>query len=283
MQKIKDYLKTAQKEGWAIGQFNFSTLEQLRGIIEAASFKKSPVILGTSEGESRYLGLEEIMALFKILTEKYSVVAFLNLDHGKETEWVKKAISLGYPYAHLDGSHWRLEENIAKTKEICDFAKKHGTVVEGELGAVRGQSVFHQEKFDIEEKDLTDPLMVKDFITRTGIDALAVAIGNIHGVYATRNKEIEIQRLKKIHSQTDTFLVLHGGSDLSPAQLKESIANGITKVNFNTEMRIAWKESIENAFAAGEMKPYKVLTGAQEAVQKKVAEKIDILGSFNKA
>ncbi|GAI51856.1 unnamed protein product [marine sediment metagenome] len=135
---LKDYLEKAQKEKWAIGQFNFSTIEQLRGILAAAQKMKSPVILGTSEGESRYLGLKEIVALVEISKIKYKVPVFLNLDHGKDLNWIKKAIDFGYSAVHFDGSELPFKKNIKCAKKIVEYAHKKGVLVEGELGYLRG-------------------------------------------------------------------------------------------------------------------------------------------------
>ena len=249
----------------------------------AAVEKNSPVILGTSEGESRYLGFSEIISLARISRQKYKIPFFLNLDHGKDINWLREALRLGYESVHFDGSNLLYQENVNNLKKVVYFAKKKRAVVEGELGAITGESTFHEEKIEIKENDLTNPQEVKKFTQETGIDNLAISIGSIHGVYKESEKIIDIKRLQDIKLETNAFLVLHGGSDIDKDQLREAINSGISKVNFNTEMRMAWRESIEKSFSKGELKPYDVLREATEAIKVVVEEKINILGSANKS
>jgi len=203
---FKKYLTKAKKEKWAIGQFNFSTFEQLRGILRAGEKMKSPLILGTSEGESRFLGLREIVALFEIAKTEYDVSAFLNLDHGKDLKWIKDAVNYGYDAVHFDGSGLSYEDNVKKTKEVVLYAHKKGVLVEGELGKVTGSSVVHRGKSEIKKEDLTLPAKVKEFVKETGVDSLAVAIGNIHGVFK-KMPELDFERLKEIRKKSDMELL----------------------------------------------------------------------------
>jgi len=279
---LKSYLKRAQKEKWAVGQFNFSTIEQLRGILEAAKNTKSPVILGTSEGESKYLGLKEILALVEISKTKYNIPVFLNLDHGRDLEWMKQAIDYGYSAVHFDGSEFPFEKNIKYAKKIADYANKKGVLVEGELGYIRGESGFHRKKVKIKKEDLTSPAKVEKFIKETRVDSLAPVFGNIHGIY-TGTPRLDFQRLKEINKKTTAFLVLHGGSGIPKTEIKKAIKLGIVKININTELRLAWKETLEKSLKTKEVKPYKILAQIQKAIQKKVEEKINLFGSKNKA
>lgn len=279
--KLKDYFKKAQKEKWGIGQFNFSTLEQLRGIFEAAKKLKAPVILGTSEGESKFLGLEEALALVEISKMKYKVSAFLNLDHGKDLNWIKRAIDFGYSAVHFDGSGLPLEKNIKYTKKIVEYARKQGVLVEGELGYIGGESRFHKRKAKIEKKDLTSPEQVSRFIKETKVDSLAIAIGNVHGIYAKMPK-LDFERLKEISKKTKTFLVLHGASGIPKKEIQEAIRLGIVKININTELRMVWKGTLKKTLGTEEIRPYKILPFVQNAIQKKVEEKIELFGSKNK-
>ena len=281
--KLKNYLKKAQKQKWALGQFNFSTIEQLRGILAAAQKTKSPVILGTSEGESKFLGLEEVLALVEISKMKYKVSAFLNLDHGKDLNWIKKTIDFGYPAVHFDGSGLSLKENIRRTKKIVDYAHKKGVLVEGELGYIGGESMPHKKKAIIKKEDLTFPEQVSEFVKKTKVDSLAIAIGNIHGIYAGRPK-LDFKRLKEIEKKTKVFLVLHGGSGISETEIKKAVKFGIVKININTELRVAWKKSLEESLREKQkgIKPYKVLPQVQKSIQEKVEEKINLFGSKNK-
>ncbi len=275
---LKSYFKKAQREKWAIGQFNFSTLGQLRGILSAGQKLKSLVILGTSEGESNYLGLREIVALVEISKIKYKTPVFLNLDHGKDLNWIKKAIDFGYPAVHFDGSGLPFKKNIKYAKKIVDYAHKKGVLVEGELGYIEGGSKLHKKEIKIKKENLTSPENVWQFVRETKVDSLAISIGNVHGIYAGMPK-LDLERLKEINDKTNTFLVLHGGSGISKKEVRKAIKLGIVKVNINTELRIAWKKALQTVIKTQEVKPYKILPKAQMAVQKKVEEKLKLFGS----
>ncbi len=278
---MKHYFKKAQKGKWAVGQFNFSTLEQLRAILAASAELKSPVILGTSEGESGFLGLEETIALFEIAKMKYKAKAFLNLDHGKDINLIKKAIDFGYAMVHFDGSNLPLKKNIQITKNIVKYAYKKGVLVEGELGLIQGESKVHNTKAKVNKRNLTSPEQVSDFVRQTKVDSLAVAVGNLHGVYKGGMK-IDFKRLEEISKETNIALVLHGGSGIANSDIKKAIKLGIVKININTELRIVWKESLEKALKKGEIKPYKILAKVQDSIQKKVEEKIILFDSKRK-
>lgn len=278
--ELKNYFKKAKKENWAVGQFNFSTLEQLRAILAASQKLKSPVILGTSEGESRFLGLEEILALVEISKMKYGASAFLHLDHGKDLDWIKKAIDFGYDLVHFDGSDLSFQENIKKTKKVVDYAHKKGVLVEGELGYIGGKSKILKKKVKVRKSDLTSPDMVSEFIRKTDVDSLAISIGNIHGIVQSGNPKLDFERLKEISKIAKAFLVLHGGSGIPNSDIKKAIALDINKINVNTELRAAWAQSLKKM--GNEVIPYKILPNVQESIQKKVEEKIKLFGSQNK-
>jgi len=276
---LKSYLKKAQKEKWAIGQFNISTIEQMRAVMDAAKETKSPVILGTSEGESAFFGMEEAVALLKIFRKKYNVSAYLNLDHGKSIDLIKRAIDCGYDAVHFDGSELSLNDNIKTTKKIVSYAHKKGVVVEGEVGIIKGGSEVHLEKIMIEQKDLALPDDVFKFIKETKADSVAVAIGSAHGLYEG-GKIIDFERLEDINKKTNAFLVLHGGSGIKDEDIKKSIRLGVVKININTELRVLWKQSLEKLLENSEVKPYKILPEVQRSIKNKVLEKIKIFGSY---
>ena len=255
---IKNVLKKAQKNKYAIGQFNFSTLEQLKGIISAIG--KKPVILGMSQSEVRYIGLEEAIALVEIAKVKYNVNLFLNLDHGKDIRLIKKAIDYGFPMVHFDGSRLGLEKNIKYAKKIVQYAHKKGVLVEGELN-------------DIKKGNLTSLEDAKKFISKTGVDSLAIAIGNIHGYH--KNVKLNFDRLKELN-KLKIFLVLHGGSGISDKQIKKAVKLGIVKVNVNTELRMSWKKGLVNNLKTKEIKPYNILPLVQKEIEKKVKEKLNL-------
>jgi len=276
MKNLKYYLNKAQKENWAIGQFNFSTFEQLKGILTAIKRTKSPVILGTSEGESKFLGLAEIVNLVNFYRKKLNLPIFLNLDHGKSFEALKEAIEVGYDIVHFDGSELPFGKNLKLTKKVVENAHKKGILIEGEIGKI-GQA-WNQKK-----SVKTDPKEVKDFVKKTRINLLAISIGNIHGVQK-RMPKLDFERLKEIKKITKTFLVLHGGSGIPTQELKKAIEFGIAKINSNTDLRLAWRKSLENSLRENpkEIRPYKILPQVILAVQKAVEEKIKLFGSTNK-
>jgi len=264
---LKYYLNKAKKEKWALGQFNFSTLEQLRGILAAAKKLKSPVILGVSQGELGYLGAEEIIALTEISKMKYKAAAFLNLDHGRDLDLIKKWINFGCSAVHFDGSGFSFEKNIEYAKKVVKNARRKGVLVEGEIDGIGG-------------KKLSSLTETKKFLNAVKADSLAIAIGNKHGCF--KNVKLNFKRLKEFKDNTNVFLVLHGGSGISNLQIKKAVKEGIVKINVNTEIRLAWKEGLRKALNCPEIKPYKIMPKVQAQIQKKVEEKIKLFGSNNK-
>ncbi|MCX6760289.1 MAG: class II fructose-bisphosphate aldolase family protein [Candidatus Nealsonbacteria bacterium] len=281
---LKQYLTKAKKEKWAIGQFNFCTLEQLRGILAAAKELKSPVILGTSEGEVKYLGIKETVALVEISRNKYGISgAFLNLDHGKNPEIVKEAVDLGYSAVHFDGSGLLIKDNIKISKKLCEYAHKKGVLFEGEIGAVKGDSAIHKEKIIIDKSDLATPEDASRYLKETKADSLAVAIGNIHGIYPER-KKINFDLLEKINNKAKAFLVLHGGSDIDKEDIRRAIKTGVAKININTELRALWRKALDEVMERNkaEVKPYKIMPYVEELIKDKVKEKINLFASNGK-
>jgi len=285
MKNLKYYLNKAEKEKWAIGQFNFSDFTQLKGIIETAKTMKSPIILGTSEGESKFFGLEEAVATRDVMRKKTGLPIFLNLDHGKSFEYIKQAVDAGFDMVHFDGSKLSLEENIKTTKEVVKYAKWRGILVEGEIGKIGSDSSkVYTEKFEIKEENLTNPEQAKDYICKTKTDLLAISVGTFHGIESSGlNPNLRIELLKEIKKEVgDVLLVLHGGSGTPEEDIKKAIDSGIIKININTELRAAFAENIKTALDTGEIVPYKFLLEAQKAVGKVVELKIKLFGSENR-
>ncbi len=286
--KIKEYFEKAQKEGWAVGQFNISNSETLRAIVQTAQILKSPVIIGTSEGESKFLGLKQAVALIKIFRKETKLPMFLNLDHGKSFGYIKKAIEAGYNMVHFDGSELPLSENIKITKKIVGIAHKKGVLVEGEVGFIPGSSQILNKAPKIKKEDLTNPNEALKFIKVTGVDSLAISIGTLHGMKALgENPHLNLQRLKEIRKKIGdkAFLVLHGGSGTPEEDIKNAIKLGIVKININTELRLAYTNALKKALKENpkETTPYKYLPQVIEAVQKVVEEKIKLFGSRNRS
>ncbi len=287
MGSLENYFKKAKKEHWALGQFNFSDLSQLEGIVAAAGFLQAPIIIGTSEGESRFLGLKQVVAFKKSFQAETGLPIFANLDHGKSFEYIEKAMEVGYDMVHFDGSSLPYRENVAQTKEVVKMAKKFGILVEGEIGIIGTEaSKIYEEKFEVKQENLTTPEEAKNYVRDTGVDCLAVSIGNFHGLSIGGEPKLDLKRLKEIKKLIpDVFLVLHGGSGTPVRDVKQAIKLGVVKVNINTELRLAYTNTIKKALADNpkEITPYKYLPGGIKAVQKVVEEKINIFGSKKKA
>ena len=290
MKSLKYYFQKAATENFAIGQFNFSDFTQMKAIVETAEKLKSPIILGTSEGESIFFGFEEAVALRNILREKYNLPIFLNLDHAKTFEYAKKAIDAGYDMVHIDGSKLFLQDNIKLTNQVVKYAKSGGwtkekVLVEGEVGKIGTESSkVYTEKLKINEQDLTRPGEAKEFVNQTKVDLLAVGIGNFHGVQSSgENPNLRIDILQKIKENVgDVGIVLHGGSGTPENDIREAIRSGVVKININTELRKAFAEGLKKSLNSGEIVPYKFLLNAKILVEKIVEEKLRIFDSINK-
>jgi len=296
MKTLKYYLNKAYQGGWAIGQFNFSDFSELKAIVNAAAKLKSPIILGTSEGESGFFGLEEAVVMRDFLRKKTGLPIFLNLDHGKSLEYLKNAIDVGYDMVHFDGSKLPLEDlpasatqkalqagNISISKKVVAYAKWRGVIVEGEVGRIgTDASRVYQEKFEIKEEYLTKPDEAIEYVKKTGVNLLAISIGTFHGIDAMgESPHIRLDRLKEIREKINIPLVLHGGSGTPENDIKESVKLGISKININTEIRKAFAQTLLQDLQKGEIVPYKFLPGAMEAVSKVVEDKISLFGSMN--
>lgn len=288
----KEILKKAQLEKYAIGSFNFSTAEVLKAIVFAAKETGSPAIISTSQNEAEFLGIPEAAALVEAWRKATGLPLILNLDHGKDFEEIKQAVSAGYDAIHFDGSFLDYEENIRQTSKVVKYIReveKHfnrSILVEGELGYLTGSSSLNEKELEIKPEDLTSPGQALEFIEKTGVDSLAVVIGNAHGIFTKSKENLDLDRLAQIREIVGdkVFLVLHGGSGIPESDVKKAIELGIAKVNVNTELRIAFKESVEKEIKENpkETTPYKILSPAFEAVKKVVKEKIDLLGSEGK-
>jgi ketose-bisphosphate aldolase len=261
--------KKAKKDGYAIGAFNTSSLEITKAIIETAEKLNSPVIVETSSGEVNFLTPEVAAAEVRELAKKAKVPVVLHLDHGNSVELAKAAIKAGYTSIHIDGSALPVKENLAMTKEVVKFARPKGIAVEAEIGHITGSSEKHEAKIVISSDCLTNPTEAARFARATGIDVLAVAIGNIHGMYANPPR-LDFELLEEISGKVKKYFSLHGGSGIPKNQIRRAIAGGVVKVNVNTELRLAFHEGLLHEFEVhpDEVVPYKYLPAGTEAVKK---------------
>ena len=239
-------LLDAQKGGYAVGAFNVENMEMVMAVIAAADELRAPLMLQTTPSTIKYAGLDMYLANVKAAAERASVPVCLHLDHGDSFDLAMRALRTGYTSIMIDGSHNVFEENIAVTKAVADACRPSGIPVEAELGKVGGK----EDDLDGGEGNgYTDPLEAKEFVERTGVTSLAVAIGTAHGVYKGVPK-LDLDRLAEIRKVVDIPLVLHGASGLSEEAVVESIKRGICKVNFATELRIAYTDGVKEFLAA---------------------------------
>lgn len=274
----KEMLLDAKKNKYAIPAFNIHNLETMQAVLEGAWEMKSPVIVATTPGTVKHADMDYLVAMIKAGSKKYNIPISLHLDHCTDIDFLKQCIKAGYRSVMIDGSSKTYEENIEMTKEVVAFAKEYNATVEAELGRVGGE----EEHIKVDEKDamLTDPNVALDFVKRTNVDSLAVAIGTAHGVYKLPPK-LDFERLKKIESMVDVPIVLHGASGVPEESVKKAIEYGICKVNIATELKIPFAEAVKNYFKENPdaNDPRHYLKPGKEAAKKVVMEKIKICGS----
>ncbi len=305
MKDLLYYYKKAVSKGFALGAFNFSSLEVLKAIALTAEKLNSPVILAVSESALEYMGDEYVVENVKIIKNCCKVPIFLHLDHGKSFEICKKAVDLGFDSVMIDASSLPFEENVSLTKQVCEYAHAKGVFVEGELGQLSGV----EDNVDVKENHFTDPLKAKEFVKRTNVDSLAVAIGTSHGAYKFKGEsKLRFDILMQIEKCLPRFpLVLHGASSVNEKYVDVLNKNGgnlknakgvneeltkmavqmhnIVKINIDTDLRIAFTAGIRQSLKDNpenfDQRKYCLL--GQKYVEDVVAHKIkNLLNSQNK-
>lgn len=277
----KKILKEAQDGHYAIGAFNVENMEMVMAVISAAEEMNAPVIMQTTPSTVKYAGLDYFLANVKVAASKAKVPVVMHLDHGSSFELASQAYREGYTSIMIDGSHSDFESNIEISKLVVDMCKPSGIAVEAELGKVGGK----EDDLDGGDGDAyTDPLQAKEFVERTGVDSLAVAIGTAHGMYKGE-PHLDLDRLSEIRKVVSVPLVLHGGSGIPDEKVQESIRRGICKVNYATELRIAFTNGVNKYLAEkpDTIDPKKYNKAGMEEVKEFVKEKIKVCGCENKA
>ena len=279
-------LKDAKAGKYAVGHFNINNLEWTKAILLTAQELNSPVILGVSEGAGKYMcGFKTVTAMVDAMVDELGITVpvALHLDHGSY-EGALKCIEAGFSSVMFDGSHYGIEENITKTKEIIALAHSKGISVEAEVGAIGGE-----EDGVIGGGEVADPVECK-MIADLGVDMLAAGIGNIHGKYPANWKGLRFDVLANIQELTGEMpLVLHGGTGIPADMIKEAISLGVSKINVNTECQLAFAEATRKYIEAGKdlegkgFDPRKLLAPGVEAIKATVKEKMELFGSVNKA
>lgn len=278
----KELLEHADKNGYAVGAFNVNNMEIVQAIIEAAEETQSPVILQASQGGLKYAGVEYIAELGKIAARNASVPVAIHLDHGTDFDQIMKCIRYGFTSVMIDGSHYDLEGNIAITKKVVEVARAVGVSVEAELGKIGGT----EDDIVVDHKDAlhTDPDEAVRFVKETDVDFLAIAIGTAHGKYHG-TPEIDFERLKEIRAKVDVPLVLHGSSGVDYDDLRKAISLGISKINIDTDVRVAFTKGVADAINSNpdEFDPRKIIGPAKVEMKKAIIEKMEVFGSAGKA
>jgi fructose-bisphosphate aldolase class II len=278
MKSLKQYIIEAKERGVAVGHFNISNMEGFHAVTEVAKEMNLPVIIGLSEGERDFFGVKEAVALVKEKREE-GLPVFLNADHTYSFERVKEAVDAGFDAVIFDGAKLSLEENIAETRKCVEYAKNCGreVLVEAELGYI-GQSSKILDGVP-EGVEVTTVLDAKKFVTESGVDLFAPAVGNIHGMLKDMpDPRLDIERIKEISQVTSIPLVLHGASGNSKEDIQDAIRNGVAIVHINTEVRVAFKEGLTHALEEkpDEVAPYKYLKEGVDAMKVVIKEKLAI-------
>lgn len=302
----KEMFEKSMKEGFAIGAFNVNNMEIIQGIVDAAKEENSPVILQASAGAIKYARINYLMKMVEAAVEEANIPIALHLDHGPDFETCKMCIDAGFTSVMIDGSKYDFEENVALTKKVVDYAHAHGVVVEAELGKLAGI----EDDVNVAEEDAmyTDPEQAKEFVERTGCDSLAIAIGTSHGAYKFKGEaRLRFDILAKIKELIpNTPIVLHGASTVIPElvemcnqygadipgakgvpdeMLNEASKKGVSKINVDTDLRLAMTAQIRKTFAEepAQFDPRKYLTPARTEIKNTVQHKIrEVFGSSNK-
>ncbi|MBP3502787.1 MAG: class II fructose-1,6-bisphosphate aldolase [Clostridia bacterium] len=303
----KDMFEKSMKEHFAIGAFNVNNMEIIQGIVDAAAKENSPVILQASSGAIKYARIPYLKKMIEAALEEHDIPLALHLDHGPDFETCKMCIDNGFTSVMIDGSKYDFEENVALTKKVVDYAHSHGVVVEAELGKLAGI----EDDVNVSEADAmyTDPEQAKEFVERTGCDSLAIAIGTSHGAYKFKGEaKLRFDILAKVKELIpNTPIVLHGASTVIPElvekcnkyggnipgakgvpdeMLHEASLSGVSKINVDTDLRLAMTGAIREVFAEDPsvFDPRKYLTPARAQIEETVAHKIrEVFGSSNKA
>lgn len=280
---LKSVIDESRGKGYAIGSFNFNGIEDARGIIEAAEEKNSPVILMASMSAVKYFGgVKPCAAFIKALAEDSPAPVVLHVDHCDDIGMLKDCVDYGFTSVMIDGSALNFEENVAITARTVEYARKFGVSVEGELGRLGGR----EENVDVSDRNanMTDPNAVEEFVARTGVDALAIAIGNAHGFYKGTPK-LDFDRLIAIRKLVDCGLVLHGGTGIPEPDFIRAVQCGMNKINVGTELKYACSQTARACMAAkpNEIDIRKLVGDNRKACREIVLHKIDLFGSAGMA
>jgi len=280
---LRGALEDAERRGVALGHFNVSELVALRAITEASREQGVAVVIGVSEGERDFLGVRQIAALVASIRDQFGQAIFLNADHTHSLARAEEAARAGFDEVLFDGSRLPFEENVSQTRKAVEAIKsiRDEVVVEGEIGWIGASSEIHAKAPEGLSEGLTKPEQAREFVEATGVDVLAPAVGNMHGllqsmVRGEAEKRLDLARIREIKRATRVFLTLHGGSGTNARDLRDAIAAGINLIHINTELRLAWRRGLESALArdASAVAPYKLLDDSLRNVKEVVRSRL---------
>lgn len=288
MLSLRNVLEQAQKRGVAVGHFNIADFIMLKAVFAAAQELQVPVIVGASEGERKFLGVRAIAALVRDLRDEFNFPVFLNADHTHSLQSAIEAAKAGFDAIVFDLSALPIAENIRQTRAAIAQLKaiNPAILIEGEIGDIGTGSEIHDVAPDL-TKGLTSPAEAKEFVAATGVDILAPAVGNMHGMLQSMvqgrvKKHLDVARIAQIKSATGSMLTLHGASGTADEDLRKAIAAGINIVHINTEMRVAWRHGLEAGLAKDpqEMVPYKILPFAFDAIKQVASSRLKLFNNL---
>jgi ketose-bisphosphate aldolase len=291
METLRKALQQADATGVAIGHFNVADLVTLNAVFDAARDLHVPVVVGVSEGERRFMGVPQVAAIVKRLREEYNYPIFLNADHTHSLPLAIEAAKAGFDWIVFDLSALPFEQNVRETKAAVETLKslRPDILIEGEIGDIGSGSEIHDAAPDL-RKGLTDPAQAKQFVDETRIDTLAPAVGNMHGmlksmVAGEAHKRLDIDRIRAIKAATHAFMTLHGGSGTDDNDFRAAIAAGMTVIHINTELRVAWRRSLDESLAKqpSEIVPYKILPPVGDAIKQLVTGRLKLFNQSRRA
>lgn len=280
----------ARAEHFALGAFNLDNQETLKAVVRAAAKKKAPLLVEISQGEVDALGIDNVRDMVDNYKAEFGVEIYINLDHSPTIAGAIAGIEAGFEFIHIDISQARkdasVEEIIIETKQVVDYARLTGAMVESEPHYFGGSSNVHTEKFDYEEikKTFSTPEDARAFVEATGIDTYAAAVGNLHGSYPVP-KKLDLDLLKEVRQAIDCNISLHGGSGTPGHYFVEAVKIGVSKININSDMRVAYRNTLERVLEDNptEYAVVKLMSQVEDAVQAVVEEKLDMFNSAGKA
>ena len=285
MLTLKQYIVHSDQKHSAIGHFNISNLEALKAIFTVAQRLKVPIIIGTSEKERAYIGVKQCVALVKSLREEFNYPIFLNADHTYSFEKVKEAVDAGYDSVIFDGAKLSLGDNMQETKKSVEYARSvnPNIVMEGELGYIGSSSKLLEALPEgVNVQALTNPDEALQFVKETGIDCLAPAVGNIHGMLKyNKNPELNFDLIKEIRERCGIPLVLHGGSGIPDFSFKRAALSGISIIHINTELRVAFRNALEKSLKENpdDIAPYSYMENPIYEMERVVEDKLKVFTS----